>query len=127
MGKSRLMSDLVDEAHAAGLAATWVDNVSYGSREPYRFGRAFAQAVADEHGTDSGSMTRRLLFTSDVRSERAMRWAGAIAAIAPRRGVLGLGRGGPARPGPIRPRSPTRSTTLPASMRPASSRSPARG
>jgi adenylate cyclase len=82
MGKSRLMADLADEARTAGIAATWVDNVSYGSREPYRFGRAFAQAVADEHGTDSGSMTRRLLFTADVPEERAMRWAGAIAAIA---------------------------------------------
>ncbi len=82
MGKSRLMSDLADEARAAGIAVTWVDNVSYGSREPYRFGRALAQAVADEHGTDSGTMTRRLLFTADVPAERAQRWAGAIAAIA---------------------------------------------
>ena len=82
MGKSRLMSDLADEARAAGVAVTWVDNVSYGSREPYRFGRALAQAVADEHGTDSGTMTRRLLFTADVPAERAQRWAGAIAAIA---------------------------------------------
>jgi class 3 adenylate cyclase len=82
MGKSRLMADLADEARAAGLAATWVDNVSYGAREPYRFGRALAQAIADEHGTDSGSMTRRLLFTADVPTEQAQRWAGAIAAMA---------------------------------------------
>jgi adenylate cyclase len=82
MGKSRLLADLADAAQAAGLATSWVDNVSYGSREPYRFGRALAQAVADEHGTDSGTMTRRLLFTHDVPSERAQRWRGAIAAIA---------------------------------------------
>ena len=82
MGKSRLMADLADAARAAGLATTWVDNVSYGAREPYRFGRALAQAIADEHGTDSGSMTRRLLFTSDVPPEQARRWAGAVAAIA---------------------------------------------
>ena len=82
MGKSRLLSDLADAARAAGLATTWVDNVSYGGREPYRFGRALAQAVADEHGTDSGSMARRLLFTADVPTEQAQRWGGAIAAIA---------------------------------------------
>jgi class 3 adenylate cyclase len=82
MGKSRLLADLADEARAAGFVATWVDNVSYGAREPYRFGRALAQAIADEHGTDSGTMTRRLLFTPDVPAERASRWAGAIAAIA---------------------------------------------
>jgi class 3 adenylate cyclase len=82
MGKSRLMADLADAALAAGIATTWVDNVSYGAREPYRFGRALAQAIADEHGTDSGSMTRRLLFTPDVLPEQAVRWAGAVAAIA---------------------------------------------
>ena len=82
MGKSRLLSDLADEVRAAGLATTWVDNVSYGDREPYRFVRALAQAVADEHDMDSGSMTRRLLFTPDVPAERAQRWGGAIAAIA---------------------------------------------
>ncbi|MFL5777238.1 MAG: adenylate/guanylate cyclase domain-containing protein [Chloroflexota bacterium] len=82
MGKSRLMSDLADTARAAGIAVTWVDNVSYGAREPYRFGRALAQAIADEHGTDSGSMTRRLLFTADVPPHLEQRWAGAIAAMA---------------------------------------------
>jgi class 3 adenylate cyclase len=82
MGKSRLLADLADEARAAGLATTWVDNVSYGAREPYRFGRALAQVIADEHGTDSGSMTRRLLFTPDVPADRAQRWGGAIAAMA---------------------------------------------
>ena len=50
IGKSRLMADLAEAARAAGLAWTWVDNVSYGAREPYRFGRALAQAIADEHG-----------------------------------------------------------------------------
>jgi class 3 adenylate cyclase len=82
IGKSRLMADLLDTAREAGIVATWVDNVSYGAHEPYRFGRALAQAIADEHGTDSGTMTRRLLFTSDVPRARAQRWRGAIAAIA---------------------------------------------
>jgi adenylate cyclase len=82
MGKSRLMADLASVAPAAGFACTWVDNVSYGAREPYRFGRALAQAIADEHGTDSGAMARRLLFTEDVPTAQARIWAGAVAAIA---------------------------------------------
>ena len=82
MGKSRLMADLADDARAAGYAWTWVDNVSYGAREPYRWARAFAQAVADEHGTDSGAMTRRLLFTPDAPPRLVRMWAGAVAAIA---------------------------------------------
>lgn len=82
MGKSRLMADLATIAPDAGFHVTWVDNVSYGAREPYRFGRALAQAIADEHGTDSGSMARRLLFTDDVPVDRARVWAGAVAAIA---------------------------------------------
>ena len=82
MGKSRLMSDLAADAAGAGFAWTWVDNVSYGAREPYRFGRALAQAIAEEHGTDSGTMTRRLLFTDDVPAEQARLWAGGVAAIA---------------------------------------------
>ena len=48
------MADMADAVRAAGLAATRVDNVSYGAREPYRFGRALAQAIADEHGVDPG-------------------------------------------------------------------------
>lgn len=82
MGKSRLLADLAAQAPTAGFVSTWVDNVSYGTREPYRFGRALAQAVADEHGTDSGSMARRLLFTDDTPPDQARLWAGAVAAIA---------------------------------------------
>jgi class 3 adenylate cyclase len=82
MGKSRLMADLAADTRAAGLAWTWVDNVSYGGREPYRFGRALAQMLADERGTDSGSLARQLLFTADVPAEQARVWAGAVAAIA---------------------------------------------
>ena len=82
MGKSRLIADLEGEARAAGFAWTWVDNVSYGAREPYRFGRALAQALADEHGIDSGSLVRRLLFTADTPPEQARVWAGAVAAMA---------------------------------------------
>jgi adenylate cyclase len=82
IGKSRLMADLADDARAAGYAWTWVDNVSYGAREPYRWARAFAQAIAEENGTDSGSMTRRLLFTPDAPPRLVRMWAGAVAAIA---------------------------------------------
>jgi len=82
IGKSRLMADLADDARAAGVAFTWVDNVSYGSQEPYRWVRAIAQAIADEHGTDSGTMTRRLLFTPDASPRRVRQWLGAVAAIA---------------------------------------------
>lgn len=82
MGKSRLMAELAARAPAAGFVCTWVDNVSYGAQEPYRFGRALAQAIADEHGTDSGALARRLLFTDDAPPERARLWAGAVAAIA---------------------------------------------
>jgi class 3 adenylate cyclase len=82
IGKSRLMADLAEDARAAGYAWTWVDNVSYGAREPYRWARAFAQAIAEENGTDSGSMTRRLLFTPDAPPRLARLWAGAVAAIA---------------------------------------------
>jgi class 3 adenylate cyclase len=82
MGKSRLMADISSAARVGGLAWTWVDNVSYGSHEPYRFGRALAQRIADEQGTDSGSLTRRLLFTDDVEAGDSRVWAGAVAAIA---------------------------------------------
>ena len=128
IGKSRLMADLADAAPSRpGSRRTWVDNVSYGAREPYRFGRALAQAIADEHGTDSGAMTRRLLFT--VR-----RPARAGAALGrrrrrdrPRCRVLRLGGGGAARAGrPGRGRR-RRSSTSRRATRPGSSRSPARG
>jgi class 3 adenylate cyclase len=82
IGKSRLLADLEAEARRAGVAWTWVDNVSYGAVEPYRFARAMAQAVADEHATDSGSFVRQMLFTADVSPDDARRWAGGVAAIA---------------------------------------------
>ena len=82
IGKSRLLATFEAEARRDGLAWTWVDNVSYGSAEPYRFARSLAQAVADEFGIDSGTNARRLLFTDDVDPADARRWAGAVAAIA---------------------------------------------
>jgi class 3 adenylate cyclase len=82
IGKSRLLADVESEARRAGVRWTWVDNVSYGANEPYRFARALAQAVAEEHETDSGSFARHLLFTPDVDPEDARRWAGGIAAVA---------------------------------------------
>jgi class 3 adenylate cyclase len=82
IGKSRLLADLEAGARRRGVAWTWVDNVSYGAGDPYRFGRSLAQAVATEHGIDSGSFLRQLLFTDDVDPADARRWTGAVAAIA---------------------------------------------
>jgi class 3 adenylate cyclase len=89
MGKSRLLSDLEAEARSSGFGWTWTENVSYGTGEPYRFLRAFAQTLADEHGTDSGSLARRLLFTDDLDPATAQRYAGGIAAIAREAAVSG--------------------------------------
>lgn len=82
MGKSRLLADLELDARAAGFAWTWTENVSYGTGEPYRFIRHFAQVIADEQATDSGAFARRLLFTNDLEPDQARRFAGAIAAVA---------------------------------------------
>ena len=82
IGKSRLLAGFETDARSVGLAWTWVDNVSYGGAEPYRFARSMAQVVADEHGADSGTMTRQLLFSDDADPAEARRWAGGIAAVA---------------------------------------------
>ncbi len=82
IGKSRLLAAAEQQARAAGLAWTWTENVSYGRGEPYRFARLFAQTVADEHGVDSGTFTRRLIFTDELSTDQAHRYGGAIAAIA---------------------------------------------
>jgi class 3 adenylate cyclase len=82
IGKSRLLADLAADARAAGLKWTWTENVSYGTGEPYRFLRVFAQAVADEEGTDSGSLARQLMFSGDLDAEGATRIRGAVAAMA---------------------------------------------
>ncbi|HET9615516.1 MAG TPA: adenylate/guanylate cyclase domain-containing protein, partial [Candidatus Limnocylindrales bacterium] len=82
IGKSRLLADLEPDAARLRLAWTWVDNVSYGSAEPYRFGRSLAQVVADEHEMDSGSFLRRLLLSGGIDRPETRRWAGAVAAIA---------------------------------------------
>ena len=82
MGKSRLLAAAEEHARGRGFAWTWTENLSYARGEPYRFARLFAQTVADEQGVDSGTLTRRLLFTEDVSPEDARRYGGAIAAIA---------------------------------------------
>src|SRR4029078_8342027 len=61
---------------------TWCDDVSALAGCPYRCGRSLAQAIATEHGTDSGSFVRSLLLTGDADPADARRWAGAVAAIA---------------------------------------------
>ncbi|MFL5673347.1 MAG: ATP-binding protein, partial [Chloroflexota bacterium] len=82
MGKSRLGAEIEADARSLGFAWTWTESVSYGRGEPYRFARAFAQSVADEHGTDSGSFARHLLFGPDVDAETIRRQGGGVAAIA---------------------------------------------
>jgi class 3 adenylate cyclase len=82
MGKSRLLTAVEARARSAGFAWTWTENVSYARGEPYRWARLFAQVIADEHGIDSGSFVRRLLFTDDLPADLARRYGGAIAAIA---------------------------------------------
>lgn len=82
VGKSRLLEAVEIGARSAGFAWTWTDNVSYARNEPYRWARLFAQVIADEHGVDSGTLARRLLFTDDVPPETRRRFGGAIAAIA---------------------------------------------
>ncbi len=82
IGKTRLLAELEDDARARGLAWTWTENTSYGQAEPYRFARVFAQAVADEHGMDSGAFARTMLFTPDLEPALVSRYGGAIAAIA---------------------------------------------
>jgi len=82
VGKSRLLADVEPVAAELGFRWTWTENVSYGRNEPYGYVRQFAQVVADEHGVDSGTMTRRLLFTDDTDPATVRRFGGAIAAIA---------------------------------------------
>jgi adenylate cyclase len=82
MGKSRLLQAAESIARERGFAWTWTENVSYGRGEPYRWGRQFAQAIADEHGIDSGSLVRRFLYRDEVPPDIQRRYGGAIAAIA---------------------------------------------
>jgi class 3 adenylate cyclase len=89
MGKTRLLADLRADARAAGLRWTWTENVSYGTGEPYRFVRTFAQAIADEENDDSGAIARRFLFTDDLDDQAARRIGGGIAAIAREAGFAG--------------------------------------
>ena len=106
MGKSRLLADArARRDGGSGFRWTWTENVSYGRTEPYRYIRQFAQALADEHGVDSGTFTRRLLFTDDIgpgdrpplrRGDRGHR---------PRRLVLRLGGRGHRTCPTTRPRS----------------------
>lgn len=82
IGKTRLVADLEEEARGLGFAWTWAENLSYTTGESYAFARTFAQRVADEAGTDSGSYARRLLFSDDIDDASARRYAGGIAAVA---------------------------------------------
>jgi len=82
IGKSRLAAEIEEDAHGLGFAWTWVENLSYTSGEYYAFARTFAQRIAEEQGTDSGSYARRLLFAEDIDESTMHRMGGAVAAIA---------------------------------------------
>lgn len=82
MGKTRLAADLEADARAAGFAWTWSENVSYRTGEPYGHARLFVERVADELGTDPGTLARLFLLGGDVPPDRARRMAGAVAAMA---------------------------------------------
>ena len=82
VGKSRLLQAVERIARDGDYAWSWTENVSYAQNEPYRWARLFAQVVADEHGVDSGTMARQLLFTDDLAEPERRRFGGAIAAIA---------------------------------------------
>ncbi|MEO5884280.1 MAG: AAA family ATPase [Candidatus Limnocylindrales bacterium] len=82
VGKSRLLAALEAPARDHGFRWSWTENVSYGRGEPYRYARLFAQAMADEEGVDSGTLTRRLLFRDEPDAATIRRLGGAIAAIA---------------------------------------------
>ena len=82
MGKSRLLQAAEATARARDFSWTWTENVSYARGEPYRWGRQFAQAVADEHNIDSGGLVRQFLFREGIAPDLMRRYGGAIAAIA---------------------------------------------
>jgi class 3 adenylate cyclase len=82
VGKTRLLQAAEALARDRDFAWSWTENVSYAQNEPYRWARLFAQVIADEHGVDSGTMARQLLFTDDLDESRRRRFGGAIAAIA---------------------------------------------
>jgi adenylate cyclase len=82
IGKSRLCADLEEEARGLGYRWTWTENLSYTTGEYYGFARSFAQRIADEESTDSGSLARRLLFGPGVDEATIRRFGGAIAALA---------------------------------------------
>ena len=82
VGKSRLLQAVERLARDGDYAWSWTENVSYAQNEPYRWARLFAQVIADEHGVDSGTMARQLLFTDDLDEGQRRRFGGAIAAIA---------------------------------------------
>ncbi len=82
MGKTRLLADLEADVRRAGFRWTWTENLSFRAGEPYGHVRLFAERVADEMGTDPGSLARALLFGPNVAPDEIARMAGAIAAIA---------------------------------------------
>ena len=82
IGKTRLLAEVEGLARSRGFAWMSIECTSYGQTDPYRFSRIFAQVVADEHGVDSGSYARSLLFTPDMDPVEIRRLGGAIAAIA---------------------------------------------
>ncbi len=85
VGKSRLLSEMEQDARNAGFGWMWLDNAPHGMSSPYSAVRNMADWVADEQGVTAGIAGRQMLFGPDVpaidaNSVRLM--LGAVAVLA---------------------------------------------
>lgn len=84
VGKSRLLSDIEDEARAAGFSWIWIDNAPHGVDMPYRAVRNLVEWLADEKGVNAGILGHEVFVDSaDDQDPEAMRLVlGALATLA---------------------------------------------
>ncbi len=86
IGKSRLLSEMENDARAAGFAWMWLDNAPHDMDVPYRAARNMVEWLADEEGVAAGVVGHRLLFganmTPALDPERARLVLGAVAVLA---------------------------------------------
>jgi adenylate cyclase len=85
VGKSRLLSEMEDDARNAGFGWMWLDNTPYGMGTPYRAVRNMADWIADEQGVTAGIAGRDLLFGPNVPAldaDTARLMLGAVAVLA---------------------------------------------
>jgi adenylate cyclase len=85
VGKSRLLSEMEEDARNAGFGWMWLDNAPHGMGSPYSAVRNMADWIADEQGVTAGIAGRQMLFgpdvpTIDANSVRLM--LGAVAVLA---------------------------------------------